>query len=97
MLHYILKSTTEYRIETVEEVERFHKKLQGQAAAGQYQLSAFSYIEKEVKSSGEVVDSYFIVKVTFVFNDAKDPQLPIFDAEYPYAADALISSEKQED
>lgn len=95
MLHYLLKSTNEYRFETVEEVEKFHKELQGQAAAVGYQLASFGYVEKEVKGGGEVIDSYFVVKATFVFNSPKDPQLPIFDAKYEYDATQLVGSSEE--
>lgn len=92
MLHYLLKSTNEFRFETVEEVEKFHKELQGQASAGQYQLTSFGYTEKVVSKSGEIVEDYFIVKVSFTFNSPKEPDLPIFSVEFPYDAAALIDT-----
>lgn len=80
-VHWILKNTTEYRIDTMAEVEEFHKQLQEQAAQGGYTLSSFSWTKKEIIKQGEE-DSYFIVKVQNNFNIAKDPELPFFNVAF---------------
>lgn len=86
MITWLIKSTNEYRVDTMEEVEQFHKKLQDKARDEGYTLASFSWTKKEVKASGEVVDEYFVVKVANAFNEAKDPDKPFLSVEYPNAA-----------
>lgn len=83
MIKWLIKSQNEYRIETMSDVEEFHKQMQNEASDNGYTLSSFSWTEKEVKEKGEVVDSYYQVKVTFVFNVLKDPENPFNSVEYP--------------
>lgn len=82
-IHWVIKNTTEYRVETMPEVEDFHKRLQEQAVNGGYTLTNFAWAEKTVKEKGEVVDTYYQVKATFVFNALKDPENPFFNVEFP--------------
>lgn len=77
-VHWILKNTTEYRIDTIEEVEQFHQQLQDQAAEGGYTLTSFSWTKKEIVKQGELFDEYYICKVTFTINNPKEPELPFF-------------------
>lgn len=93
MRHFVLKNTTEYRIDTIAEVVKFREELQSQAAQDGYSLSAFGYSEKLVKEKGEVVDSYYIVKATFTINDPKEPTIPIFSVKLPYAANEMVGDE----
>lgn len=83
MMPWVIKNTTEYRLETMEEVESFHKKLQEQARSGGYTLTNFSWAEKQVKSKGEALEEYYQVKCTFVFNNLKDPENAFFKVEFP--------------
>lgn len=73
MIKWLIKSTNEFRLESIEEVEQFHKELQQEASINGYTLTNFAWSEKEVKSKGEVIEVYYIVKYTFVFNNPKDP------------------------
>lgn len=91
MRHYVLKNTTEYRLDTITEVVEFRDELQKTAAQDGYSLSSFGYSEKLIKAQGEIVDSYYVVKATFTVNDAKEPMIPIFDVNMPYAATKLTS------
>lgn len=70
---FLLKTTEEYWLSDITTVESFHKELQQDAVNQDYQLTGFAYAEKPIKEGKEVVDSYFIVKVTKVFDDAKEP------------------------
>lgn len=74
MKKFLLKTTEEYWLATLADVEAFHKKLQADAINQEYQLTGFAYTEKPIKEGKEVVDTYFIVKVTKVFDDAKEPE-----------------------
>ena len=74
MIKYLLKTTEEYWQSDREAVESFHKWLQEDGEKQGYQVAAFGYTEKPIKEGKEVIDSYFIVKVTKVFDDAKEPE-----------------------
>ena len=74
MKKFLLKTTEEYWLATLTDVEAFHKELQIDAINQEYQLTGFAYTEKPIKEGKEVVDTYFIVKVTKVFDDAKEPE-----------------------
>ena len=82
MITWLIKSTNEFRVETMSDVEEFHQKLQDKAADGGFTLTSFSWAEKFVKEKGEVVDSYFSVKCTFQFNELKEPEKPFTDVDY---------------
>lgn len=74
MKKFLLKTTEEYWLATLVDVEAFHKELQADAINQEYQLTGFAYTEKPIKEGKEVVDTYFIVKVTKVFDDVKEPE-----------------------
>ena len=80
---FLLKTTEEYWLSDLISVESFHKELQQDAIDQGYQLTAFAYTEKPIKEGKEVVDSYFIVKATKVFDDAKEPEgIPMKTVNY---------------
>lgn len=82
MIKWLIKSTNEFRLDTMEDVETFHKDLQKEASTNGYTLTNFSWKEVEKKSKGEVIESWFIVKYTFVFNDSKAPENLFTHIEY---------------
>lgn len=82
-VHWVIKNQTEYRVDSMPEVEDFHKQLQQKAIDEGYTLTNFSWAERAVKEKGEVVDTYYQVKATFVFNTLKDPENPFFNVEFP--------------
>lgn len=87
---FLLKTTEEYWLSDLVTVESFHKELQQDAIDQGYQLTAFAYTEKPIKESKEVVDSYFIVKATKVFDDAKEPEgIPMETVNYVRRASTL--------
>ena len=80
---FLLKTTEEYWLSDLVTVESFHNELQQDAIDQDYQLTSFAYTEKPIKEGKEVVDSYFIVKVTKVFDDAKEPEgMPMETVNY---------------
>lgn len=82
-VHWVIKNQTEYRVDSMPEVEDFHKQLQQKAIDEGYTLTNFAWNERAVKEKGEVVDTYYQVKATFVFNALKDPENPFFNVEFP--------------
>lgn len=80
---FLLKTTEEYWLTDLDTVKSFHKELQQDAIDQDYQLTSFAYTEKPIKEGKEVVDSYFIVKVVKVFDDAKEPEgIPMETVKY---------------
>lgn len=69
----LLKATIEYRINTKDEVDAFHKECEKEAYENDYILSAWTETYKETKAKGEVVDEFYTVKTTYVFDNAKEP------------------------
>lgn len=82
-VHWVIKNQTEYRVDSMPEVEDFHKCLQQKAIDEGYTLTNFSWAHKEKKKQGEVIDEWFVVKVTFLFNDAKEPENGFFEVNFP--------------
>lgn len=82
MIKFLIKSTNELRVETKDEADVLHKQIQKEAEDNGYTLSAWSETIKEKKSKGEVIDSWVIVKYTFIFNDPKEPEKPLSSIEY---------------
>ncbi len=67
---YLVKTTDVYRVDSVGEVEQFHKDLKGDP---HFELESFAYQQKQVKQKGEIVDEYCLVTVKKKFNDPKEP------------------------
>nr|DAU16624.1 MAG TPA: hypothetical protein [Caudoviricetes sp.] len=95
MITWLIKSQNEYRVDTMVEVEEFHKYLQDKAADEGYTLSSFSWTEKQVRTKEEEY-SYFQVKTTFTFNVLKDPENPFFKVEFPKVEIATPEAEDNE-
>lgn len=78
MVKYLINDVTTYRVDTVAEVEKLHEEL---LADNSFELTAFSYTTKYIKSKGEIIDEYQIVKAKKVFNNEKEPESMI-DVKY---------------
>lgn len=83
MVKFLVKNTAEYRFETFEDVEAFHKECLEKANKDNYQLNSFSWTEKTEKEKGEVVGIYYLVKVVSIFNELKEPTNPFYSVEFP--------------
>lgn len=79
---YLLKTTEEYRLNSREEVENFHDELLKDAADQSYTLTSFSYVKKDVKVKGEIVESYFVVKAIKTFQSDKECYIPFTKIKY---------------
>ena len=73
MIKYLLKNTSEYRVNTKEDADALHKQFEDEAHTGGYTLSAWTETFKETKAKGEVIETYYVCKATFIFDNAKDP------------------------
>lgn len=67
---YLLKAVDTYRVSTVADVENLHEQLLQDPA---FDLIAFSYKTKYIKSKGEIIEEYQVVSATKVFTDEKLP------------------------
>ena len=82
MIKALIKSTNEVRVETEEDADNFHKELQKQAVDMSCVLSTFTKTLKEKKSKGEVLESWYVVKYVFTFNDVKEPMTYLKSIDY---------------
>jgi len=82
MIKYLLKTTEEYRLETVEDVKAFHKKLQQDAIDQGYTLSSFGYTQKSTTARGEIIDEWCVVKVIKIFQKDKEPETALNKITY---------------
>lgn len=74
-MNYLLNSTNVYRVPT----EQAALKLKDELNNLEYgELTHFSYTIKEVKQKGEVVDTYYLVKVKLVFTSEKEPETLVY-------------------
>lgn len=70
MARYLTSIVESIRVPNVEEVEKLHTELRED---NRFELKKFEYTHKEVKSKGEIIDEYELIKATLVFNNEKEP------------------------
>ena len=94
MIKYLIKTTEEYWLSTRDDVENFHRAIQEDGGKQGYQVAAFGYTEKPIKEGKEIIDNYYIVKVTKLFDDAKEPEEgPLNQITYDRRSNAFRDSE----
>lgn len=59
----LMKQTDEIRVDTEEQAKALIEKFKEKAAIDGYEITNYSSTLKEKKSKGEVIDSYYIVKI----------------------------------
>jgi hypothetical protein len=69
-MNYVTQVVEVIRVPNVNEVEKLHAKLKDDK---RFELKKFEYQHKDVKSKGEIIDEYELVKATLTFNNEKDP------------------------
>ena len=70
-MFYTLKTTTTYRVPTVEDALDLRKYLENNTVG---ELVSFKYATKYIKSKGEVVEEYQVVTATFNIDNEKEPE-----------------------
>lgn len=73
-MKYLISVIETIRVANVNEVEKLHTELKEDK---RFELKKFEYAHKEVKSKGEVIDEYELVKATLVFNNEKEPSCSV--------------------
>lgn len=82
MIKYLIKNTAEIRVESEEDANALHKEYEQFAHDYGYVLSSWTQTYRNRKSGGEIIAEWFICKVVLVFNDAKDPDIPLEDIDF---------------
>ena len=72
-MRYLIQTVETYRADTEAEAQGIITEAK---QAGEYGLTKYASEKKEVKAKGEVIDEYFKVTLTKVFNaDIKEPEV----------------------
>ena len=90
MLKYLISNVATIRVADEDEANALHKYYEDFARDNDYILSAWSQTFRTKKSQGEIVDSWFICKVTLAFNDAKAPVIPLDTIDFKMQTKILI-------
>lgn len=69
-MNYLTQVVEVIRVPNVNEVEKLHAQLKDD---NRFELKKFEYQHKDVKSKGEIIDEYELVKATLVFNAEREP------------------------
>ena len=67
---YLTKVVETYRADTEDEAQTL---INDAREESMFELTKFTSDMKEVKSKGEVIDTYYLIGLTKVFTNAKDP------------------------
>ena len=81
MAKYLISTVETYRVDTEHEAVAAIEEAKND---NHYMLGKYSSEYKEKKSKGEVIDEYYKVTLTKIFNDIKDP---ITDTKITYGAE----------
>ena len=76
---YLIQNEMTYRVPTVNDALSLREQLQEIPYS---ELTKFSYRTKQIKSKGEVVEEYQLVKATLSFNSEKEPDNSISDVQF---------------
>lgn len=82
MIKWLIKSTNEVRVETEEDANELHKEIEQFAHDNDYILNAWTQTLRTQKSKGEIIASWYICKYVLIFNDAKEPEIPLNEIEF---------------
>ena len=70
-MFYTLKTTSTYRVPTVEDVLALRKHLERNCEG---ELTSFKYATKYIKAKGEIIEEYQVVTATISIDSEKDPE-----------------------
>lgn len=82
MIKYLIKNTAEIRVESEEDANALHKEYEDFAHDNGYILNSWTQTYRTKKSGGEIIAEWFICKAVLIFNDAKEPNIPLEDIEF---------------
>jgi phage protein U len=70
MAKYLISVTETYRVDTEAEAAKI---IEEAKVDGKYVLSKYSSVKKERKQKGEIIDEWYRLTLTKVFDDEKEP------------------------
>ena len=82
MIKYLIKTTTEIRVENEDAADTLHQEMQEEAGKIDAVLTSWTQTKREKKVKGEVVEVWYICKYTLTFNDSKQPIIPLENIDY---------------
>ena len=85
MIQWLIKNTSEIRVETEEDANELHKFYEQFAHDNDYVLSSWTQTYKNQKIKGEIVAEWWICKVVLVFNDPKMPTYALKSIDFVMA------------
>lgn len=71
-MNYLLDVTERYRTESEAEAQELIN--EAKKNSGLYELKKYSSSKKERKQKGEVIEEFYVVSLTKVFNSEKEPE-----------------------
>ena len=81
-MRYLLNVVNTYRVPTVEEALALRDELQEMPGC---ELISFQYTTKYIKSKGEILEEYQVVKAKLQFNEEKEPEQtvePVYEVSF---------------
>ena len=77
MIKFLIKNTAEIRVESEEAANILHQEYEQFARENGYILNSWTQTYRNKKSGGEIIDEWWICKITISFNDPKAPFIPL--------------------
>ena len=93
-MKYLIEVTENYRVDSEKEAAALIE--EAKQNQRQYSLSKYSSVQKERKSKGEVIDSWYKVSLTKKFTDEKEPYASVIPT-YESTGCFPNAEEKRED
>lgn len=82
MIQYLVKNAVTVRVADKEQADDLHKKIMEETLNKGWILSSWTEKHKEKKAKGEVVDEYFLITYSIIFQEEKDPYDVLDSIEY---------------
>ena len=82
MIQYLIKNAVTVRVADKEQADDLHKKIMEETLNKGWILSSWTEKHKEKKVKGEVVDEYFLITYSIIFQEEKDPYDVLDPIEY---------------
>ena len=82
MIQYLIKNAVTVRVADKEQADDLHKRIMEETLNKGWILSSWTEKHKEKKVKGEVVDEYFLITYSIIFQEEKDPYDVLDSIEY---------------
>jgi hypothetical protein len=68
-MEILMKKVETYKIDTMENAEKFVETVKKDPDHDGYEVKSYKIVKKEKKSKGEIIDEWYVVEVSKVWND----------------------------